>query len=296
VLDRAVVAEAWTVRKVIGWIQTDLAKRGIESARLDADLLVAHGLKQKRIALYLDLDRPLQDGELADVRKLVERRRKFEPIAYILGEREFYGRSFTVTNAVLIPRPDTETLVEEALRVLKKDALPGRILDLCTGSGAVALTLAAELPDREVLATDISEQALAVAAGNAERLGVAARVTFREGDLFAALPDGERFAAITVNPPYIGSDELEALLPDVRDHEPRLALDAGSDALSFYRRLCEGAARFLLPGAQLLVEVGYTQGEQVRGLFASAGLVDVQIAKDLSGTVRVVRGRYVAAA
>jgi release factor glutamine methyltransferase len=216
-------------------------------------------------------------------------------MAYILGEREFYGRSFEVSRAVLIPRPDTETLVEEALRAVKKDAPSGRLLDLCTGSGAVALTLAAALAERELLATDISEEALAVAARNAERLGVAGRVTFRQGDLFAALPDGERFAAITVNPPYIGSDELEALLPDVRDHEPRLALDAGADALSFYRRLVEGAPQRLLEGAQLLVEVGYTQAEQVCQLFLAARLRDVQSAKDLSGTARVVRGRYVAA-
>jgi release factor glutamine methyltransferase len=288
------VAEAWTLRKVIGWIQSDLAKRGIESARLDADLLVAHALKQKRIALYLDLDRPLMDAELSEVRRLVERRRKFEPIAYILGEREFYGRSFEVTNSVLIPRPDTETLVEEALRVVKKDAPPGRLLDLCTGSGAVVLTLAAELPERELVATDISAEALAVAGRNAQRLGLDARVTFRQGDLFAALPDGERFAAITVNPPYIGSDELAGLAPDVRDHEPRLALDAGSDALSFYRRLVAGAKSALLPGAQLLVEVGYTQAEQVCALFVAAGFREVQSAKDLSGTARVVRGRYAA--
>jgi release factor glutamine methyltransferase len=288
------VAEAWTVRKILGWIQTDLQKRGIDSARLDADLLVAHGLEQKRIALYLDLDRPLNDAELASVRKLVERRRKYEPVAYILGEREFYGRSFEVNAAVLIPRPDTETLVEETLRVVKKDALPGPLLDLCTGSGAVALTLAAELPERELVATDLSAEALAIAARNAQRLGVEARVSLRQGDLFAALSDGERFAAITVNPPYIGSDELEALLPDVRDHEPRLALDAGADALSFYRRLVEGAPRWLCDGAQLLVEVGYTQAEDVCRLFLDAGLSDVQSAKDLSGTARVVRGRYVA--
>jgi release factor glutamine methyltransferase len=288
------VAEAWTLRKVIGWIQSDLAKRGIDSARLDADLLVAHALKQKRIALYLDLDRPLIDAELSEVRRLVERRRKFEPIAYILGEREFYGRSFEVNASVLIPRPDTETLVEEVLRALNKDAPAGRLLDLCTGSGAVVLTLAAELPEREFVGTDISPEALAVAARNAQRLDLEARVTLRQGDLFAALPDGERFAAITVNPPYIGSEELAELAPDVRDYEPQLALDAGVDALSFYRRLVAGAPSALLPGAQLLVEVGYTQAEAVCGLFVEAGFREVQTAKDLSGTARVVRGRYAA--
>jgi release factor glutamine methyltransferase len=290
------VAEAWTVRKILGWIQSDLQKRGIDSARLDADLLVSHALQQKRISLYLDLDRPLYDAELASVRALVERRRKFEPVAYILGEREFYGRSFEVNAAVLIPRPDTETLVEETLRLVKKNAPEGRLLDLCTGSGAVALTLAAELPERQFVATDISEEALAVATRNAQRLGLTERVTFHSGDLFAALSPGERFAGITVNPPYIGSDELEALVPDVRDHEPRLALDAGNDALSFYRRLVAAAPGYLLDGAQLLVEVGYTQAADVCQLFLSAGLCEVQSAKDLSGTARVVRGRYAAVA
>lgn len=289
------MTEAWTVRRVITWLHGDLQKRGIESARLDADLLVAHALKQKRLSLYLDLDRPLEDAELRTIRALVERRRAFEPIAYILGEREFYGRGFEVNRDVLIPRPDTETLVEQTLIALRNGDGAERVLDLCTGSGAVALTLAAELPARKVLATDVSEAALAVAARNAERLGLTERVELRQGDLFAAVPEGERFAAITANPPYIGADELLTLAPDVRDHEPALALDAGSDALSFYRRIVAEAPRFLIDGASLLVEVGYTQSSAVQTLFREAGLVDVRSAKDLAGTERVVIGRYAGA-
>jgi release factor glutamine methyltransferase len=289
------MTEAWTVRRVITWLHGDLQKRGIESARLDADLLVAHALKQKRLSLYLDLDRPLEDAELRTIRALVERRRAFEPIAYILGEREFYGRGFEVNRDVLIPRPDTETLVEQTLIALRNGDGAERVLDLCTGSGAVALTLAAELPARKVLATDVSEAALAVAARNAERLGLTERVELRQGDLFAAVPEGERFAAITANPPYIGAEELLTLAPDVRDHEPALALDAGSDALSFYRRIVAEAPRFLIDGASLLVEVGYTQSSAVQTLFREAGLVDVRSAKDLAGTERVVIGRYAGA-
>lgn len=289
------MAELWTVRKLIAWIHGDLEKRGIDNARLDADLIVAHALKAKRIALYLDLDRPLIEAELTLIRALVARRRAREPMAYILGEREFYGRPFEVTRDVLIPRPDTETLVEQTLLALKASRLDGRLLDLCTGSGAVAVTLAAELPERAIVATDISQAALDVTKRNAERNGVSERVELRLGDLFGALHEGERFAAITANPPYIGADEMKTLDVDVRDYEPRLALDAGVDALVFYRRIAAEAARWLVPGGALLVEVGYTQAAQVRALFAEQGLEDVRSVKDLAGTERVVIGRYAVA-
>jgi len=285
------MAEQWTLRRILAWLTSDLEKRGNPSARLDADLLVAHALGVKRIALYLDLERPLVEDELVRVRKLVERRRAHEPIAYILGEREFYGRRFEVTPEVLIPRPDTETLVEQALALLRADAPEGRVLDLCTGSGAIALSLAAELPDRRVVATDVSEPALAVAARNAAQLGVADRVELRAGDLFAALPAGERFALITANPPYVGAHELPTLAADVRDYEPHLALDAGSDALVFYRRIAREAPAYLAPGASLLVEVGYTQASDVVALLRERGLLDVRTHKDLAGIERVVIGR-----
>jgi release factor glutamine methyltransferase len=276
------MAEPWTVRKIVAWIQADLEKRGIDNARLDADLLVAHALKQKRIALI--------EAELAAIRALVARRRAREPIAYILGEREFYGRPFEVNRDVLIPRPDTETLVEQALLSLCAAAVEGPLLDLCTGSGAVAVTLAAELPERSVVATDISAAALAVAARNAQRNEVSARLELREADLFAALGAGERFALITVNPPYIGRSEMAELDVDVRDYEPHLALDAGDDA-----RLAAAAGGHLLDGGTLLVEVGYTQAAEVIALFSAHGLQDVRSAKDLAGTERVVLGRYAAA-
>ena len=288
------MAEAWTVRRIVAWIQADLDKRGMDNARLDADLLVAHALQQKRIALYLDLDRPLIDAELSAIRALVARRRAYEPIAYILAEREFYGRPFEVNRDVLIPRPDTETLVEQALLCVRGGP-EGALLDLCTGSGAVAVTLAAELGKRAVLATDISAAALAVAARNAERNGVAERVALREGDLFAVLSADERFAAITINPPYIGQQEMLELDADVREHEPHLALDAGSDALSFYRRIAKDASKHLAEGGSLLVEVGHTQAAEVAALFAAQGLLDVRTAKDLAGTERVVLARYAAA-
>jgi release factor glutamine methyltransferase len=284
--------EAWTVRRIVAWMQADFERRGIETARLDADLIVAHALGVKRITLFLDPDRPLIEAELTAVRALVERRRAREPMAYILGEREFYGRSFVVTPDVLIPRPDTETLVDAALAFLRSREgaapLAGDVVDLCTGSGAVAITLAAECKDRSVWATDLSSRALAVARQNAERLGVAERLTWCEGDLFAALAPAQRFACITINPPYIGAHELAGLEADVRDFEPRLALDAGDDALSFYRRIARAAGQHLLPGGALMVEVGFDQAADVRALFEAAGFGSVRALRDLGGIDRVV--------
>ena len=283
--------ESWTVKRVVAWIQSDLARRGSSSPRLEADLLVCHGLGLSRIALYLDPDRPLLPGELTTIRSLVERRRRGEPMAYIRGQREFYGRAFHVSPAVLIPRPDTETLIDEALSLLRGELVEGDVLDLGTGSGAIALTLAAECPSRSYLATDVSEEALAVARDNAARLEVEDRVTFRAGNLFEALELSARFALIVSNPPYIGSDELATLEPDVRDFEPKLALDAGDDALSFYRQIAQRAPTVLIPGGVLLLEVGHTQAASVAALLADAGFCEVSRVPDLSGVERVVRAR-----
>ena len=273
-------------------MQADFERRGIDSPRLDADLLVAHALGVKRLALFLDPDRPLMEAELTAIRALVERRRAREPVAYILGEREFYGRSFLVTRDVLIPRPDTETLVDVALAFLRANSVAGPVADLCTGSGAVALTLAAECAERTLVATDVSPLALAMAEQNRARLGLGERVSLRLGDLFDALAGEPRFACITINPPYIGAGELATLDADVRDFEPRLALDAGTDALSFYRRIADKAARHLVPGGALMVEVGYGQAEAVSALFAAAGLHDLRVQRDLGGVDRVVWGTH----
>lgn len=284
------MAETWTVRRVIAWTQADFERRGLDTPRLDADLLVARALGLTRIKLFLDLDRPLVDGELAAIRALVERRRKHEPVAYILGEREFYGHNFEVTNAVLIPRPDTETLVERALKLLSSELPQGDVLDLCTGSGAIACTLALGT-DRKVWATDVSAAALAVAARNAERLKVSERVHFAEGDLFGAIVPARGFACVTINPPYIANHEFESLAKDVRDHEPHLALFAGEDGLEFYRRIAAEVRPYLLPRGALLVEVGMGQADAVSALFRNAGLVGVLVHRDLGGIERVVEAR-----
>ncbi len=282
------MSEAWTVKRMVAWMQADFARRGIESARLDADLLIARALGVERIALYLDPERPLSQGELGSIRALVERRRAREPMAYILGQREFYGRAFGVSRDVLIPRPDTETLVEAALAFLRAGAPEGPLLDLCTGSGAVAVTLAAECPGRDVIATDVSASALACARANALRHGVEGRVAWHHGDLFAALTPEARFACVTANPPYIASAEIETLAPEVSRFEPRLALDAGADALSFYRRIAREVRGHVVPGGAVFVEVGIGQAPAVRALFEAHGFVDLRSVRDLAGIERVV--------
>ncbi len=279
---------AWTVRSLLSWMNQDFSSLGLTSPRLDAELLVAHALRVDRVRLYMDLDRPLSPDELTSVRELVVRRRKREPVAYIRGEREFYRRAFEVSPVVLIPRPDTETLVELALARLPENE-PLRVLDLCTGSGAVAVTLAAERPSLHVDATDLSADALSVATRNAERHGVRERISFHHGDLYAALLSPVRYDLIVANPPYITDSAYATLAPEITEHEPRLALTAGEDGLFVLRRLCAEAPSWLASCAALLVEIGHDQAEAVKSLLASHdGWANVTSHLDLGGVARVV--------
>jgi len=283
--------EAWTTRRLIAWIADDLTARGMSSPRLDAELLAAHALKCDRVKLYMDMDRPWADAELVAVRELLKRRRAFEPIAYIRGEREFYGRRFVVDRRVLIPRPDTETLVERALTLLPSDQ-PLRVLDLCTGSGAIGVTLAAERPLAEVDVTDVSADALAVAGGNAAALGVAARVRCLVGDLFDAVPADARYNLIACNPPYIAEATRSGLARDILDHEPALALFADDAGLAFYKRLASQLSVHLESGGSVLLEVGAGQAEAVIAMLcAQSDLADVISHVDLGGIERVVEAR-----
>lgn len=282
--------KTWTVRRMLAWIAQDFGALGIGTGRLDAELLVSNALALGRVQLYLDLDRPLDGAELARIKALVVRRRRREPIAYITGNREFYRRSFEVSKAVLIPRPDTETLIERALELLPQDSSES-ILDLCTGSGAIAVTLAAERPGTRVTATDLSEAALEQARRNAERHGVLERIELVHGDLFAALAAEARFDLIAANPPYIPDGELAQLQPEIRDHEPQLALASGVDGLDHLRRLASGARAHLQPGGSVLFEVGAGQAAEVERMLLDAGLHDARSHKDLGGIARVVEAR-----
>jgi release factor glutamine methyltransferase len=279
----------WTIESMLKWAAEDFRGRGIESPRLDAELLLSKALGATRIQLIVDAKRPLSPDELARMKELVKRRRTREPIAYILGEREFYGRTFRVDARVLVPRPDTETLVDVALARSRAVSLSMRALDLCTGSGCVAVTLARERPTASVLGTDVSPGALAVARDNALRLG-AYTLALREGDLFAAVAPEQRFDVITANPPYIARREIDSLAPDIRDHEPRLALEAGDDGLALLRRVVAGAAAHLEPGGVLAVEVAAGQASDVAKLFEAARFTAVEVQRDHGRIERVVSG------
>lgn len=277
--------QVWTIGSILKWSEQYFGSHGAETPRLDAEVLLSYLLGQKRIFLYVHFDQPLTAEELARYREMVKRRAAGEPVAYICGEKEFMGLTFKVTPAVLVPQPDTETLVEAAIERLRGKKSP-RVADICTGSGAIALALAHYLPETSVAATDISTEALSIAKENAESLGLSERVEFREGDLLAPL-SGEPFDAIVSNPPYISSAEIAGLPREVRA-EPIIALDGGADGLDFYRRLVHESAALLKDGGFLAVECGDTQAGAIAEMAVTGGFGRTEIVHDLSDKERVV--------
>ena len=275
--------------KVLNWTKEYLAGKGVENARLEAEWMLCSALSLDRVGLYVNFDKPLSDGELAGFRGMVARRAKREPLQYILGSQEFRGLEFGVAAGVLIPRHDTETLVEEAVRRAKPDAA---VLDIGVGSGCIAIALAKELPGAAVSGVDASPAALELARDNAERLGV--RVTLFEGSLFEPFP-GRRFDLIVSNPPYIPTADLDELQPEVREYEPRSALDGGPDGLDFYRLIVPAATEHLNPGGWLLFEVGIGQAADVTAMLEQHGFTACFTARDPGGIERVVGGRLQAA-
>jgi len=280
------LGEVWTVLRLLKWTADYLAGKGIEGGRLDAEILLADILKFDRVGLYLNFDRPLVPDELAAFRERVRRRAAREPVQYILGRAEFWSLPFRVAPTVLIPRPDTEVLVEEAVKRL---STPCTVLDAGTGSGAIAIALACEVPQAVVTAVDICPDALVIAAENARSNGVEERIRLVKGD-FAALPEGP-FDMIVSNPPYIPEGEMTGLMPEVRDHEPRLALCGGEDGLDPYRVLVKESPRRLRPGGWLVVEVGIGQAKDVARMMEAGGFSGTFVRADYSGVERVVGGR-----
>lgn len=287
----AAAQPAWTVRKVLEWTTQHLQKHGSETPRLDAEVLLAHARKCRRIGLYTDYDQPLSDAVRAQMRELVQRRANAEPVAYLVGHREFFSLDFAVTADVLIPRPDTETLVLEVISLVKGKA-GARVLDLCTGSGCIAISVAKNCPATKVTATDVSAAALTIARKNVETHQVGDRVELLPGDLFAAVPAGATFDVIASNPPYIPTAEIETLAGDVRRHEPRLALDGGGDGLDLLRRILAEGPRHLVPGGWLLVEFSPEQSERLCELARGVSEYDeVRVQNDLAGQARVLLAR-----
>ena len=272
-----------------------LARQQVASARLDAEVLLANILNVERIQLYVQFDRPMSQDELDRYKRDLIRRARGVPVAYITGVREFMSLPLKVGPGLLIPRPDTEVLVEQAIRRLEACRGQGRpqprVIDAGTGSGAIACAIAHYAPWCQVLATDLSADALRYASENVRTLGLEDRVTLVCGDLVQAVPPGWTGATMVVsNPPYIASSAVPSLQKEIR-HEPAAALDGGPDGLHYYRRLAQEAPAVLAPGGWLLLEVGDGQADQVRSILASHGWSDLEVMPDYAGTPRVVVAR-----
>jgi release factor glutamine methyltransferase len=280
--------DRWTVLEVLRWTTGRFEERALDTPRLDAEVMIAAALGLPRVQLYVQFDRPLDATELGVIREHVRRRQAGESVAYIVGRKEFFGLDFAVDHRVLVPRPDTETLVDEALARLRarpSDAAPPRIADVGTGSGAIIVALGKHLPGALLFAIDISSDALEVARANAAHHAVA--VTFLDGDLTAPLGPHGPFDLIVANLPYVRTSDLVGLPPEVRA-EPIGALDGGTDGLDLVRRLVVQAPPLLAPGGALVLEIGAGQADQTVTLCQAAGFVDARSRRDLGAVDRVV--------
>ena len=279
----------WTIMKILNWTKQYFEAKGVENPRLDAEVLLCAVLKCQRITLYVDFERPLSEEELATYREYVRRRGNFEPLAYILGERAFMRNTFKVNKATLVPRPETELLVESLVRIaplLKREG-DVKILDIGTGSGAIIVSLLDYLPNAKGVGVDISVDALIVAKENSEKIGVTGRIGFVRSDVFSKLPLEKKFDIIVSNPPYIPAGDIAGLDKDVQQ-EPRGALDGGADGLDFYRRITAEAMDHMAEEGVLAFEIGIGQAAAVQQLCLDAGFVKTAVRKDYAGIERMV--------
>lgn len=277
-----------TLIDVLGASAAFLESKGVPSPRLEAELLVAHALSITRVQVYLQFDRPLSESELESIRALVRRRGNRECFAHVVEQKEFFGRTFRVRSGVLVPRPDTETLVEVLIKQLPSDK-PCFVADLGCGSGCIGLTIAAELPEARIYSVDLDPVAIEITKLNVELLNLKARVGVLRGRWLTPIPAGRPVDWVVSNPPYIPTADIETLEPEVRVNEPRTALDGGKDGLDAYRELVPLAAARAKVG--VAVEVGWGQSAAVADLFRLAGLQGIVVCPDLGGTPRVVLGR-----
>jgi len=283
------VIDRMTIIDTINDAEESFRKVGIESPRLDAEILIAHALRCERVDLYIHRDRVIDEGDSNLISEFIDRRGRHEPVAYITGIKEFWSMPIIVSPDVLVPRPETELIVETTLNKLVNRKNPLRILDLCTGSGCIVVALAKELPSANFIATDLSNSALAIAK---ENLSFAAdRTTFLHGDLFSALTPratDQRFDIITANPPYVSKEDMEKLSPDILDFEPRSALVAEKYGLDFIERIIEDAPDRLNSGGFLIIEFGIGQASDIRSMIEkNSSYSGVEILNDLAGIERI---------
>lgn len=283
-------AEPWTTRRLLDWLRGALKDKGIDDARLCAELLVAHAIGCQRLRLYMEADRHATPEELSDLRDLAKRALNHEPVQYLVGLWPFYGITLKTDKRALIPRPETQTLVDQAVKAIKPiaDRAP-LVADVCTGGGCVAIAIASQAHTALVHACDIDADALALASENIERTNLADRVTTFAGDLLAALPQGQAYDAVVANPPYIPDDEWAAVAPNVKDHEPTHALRGGADGLDLVRPIIAQAADRLVQGGLLAIEVASSRAEQAAAILeADARYQGAAIVRDFAGRPRVV--------
>jgi release factor glutamine methyltransferase len=287
--------QTWTIQKLLNWITEHFTKKGIDSPRLSAELLLSCVLAMKRIELYTQFDKAVDKQQLDRLHELVERAGRNEPVAYLTGKTEFYSLELNITPDCMIPRPETELLVERAIEFLR--TRPGKqfVCDLCTGCGCIAVAIAKNSPEATIIATDISDTALNIAAGNVEKHQLKDRIRLLCGDLFDAFVpplDVDKFDLIVCNPPYVSAAEFEKLDKNIKDYEPRLALFAGDDGLDVYRRIIDKADQFLRPDGALMLEIGFTQGRAIKELLEQAGtFTEIKIEKDHHDNDRIAIAR-----
>lgn len=283
------MTQIWTIKSIMEWTATHFTQLGLERPRYDTEILLASSLGVDRLWLYTHYDRPLDKEELSAFRKCVIRRSKREPLQYILGKWTFWSSDFILTPNVLIPRKETEHIVELVISLSKSNS---RILDLCTGCGNIVISLAKELPQTSFIATDLSFEALKIARRNASINHVIENIVFIQGDLFTPLKKDNGFDMVLCNPPYIPTKNLADLQPEVRDFEPKLALDGGEDGLAFFRCLIPDAIDYIKPSGHLIMEIDSGQSTVIQDMLNHFGYHDIEIIKDFSGLDRVAAATH----
>ena len=286
------MSEVWTIKKLLDWTVNHFTEKRIDSPRLTAELLLSFVLKMERIELYMHFDQPIKKPQLDKLHSLIKRCLQNEPVQYLVGRCEFYSLSFKVSPACLIPRPETELLVERAIEFLRSRTGTQYVCDLCTGCGCIAAAIAKNFADAKIIATDICDKVLSVAAENISKYQLQQRIELLQGDLFEPIInqlDVKEFDLIVCNPPYVSRAEYEKLNAKVKDYEPKLALDGGTDGLDIYRRIAAGAGSHLKKDGALLLEIGFMQGQEVKKMLEDTNAFRlVKVEKDFNNNDRIV--------